>query len=724
MENKIPNFQHIGVVPPLKVNMARAKINHGYGMELLESRVLLSGFSTVASFSGANGANPYSSLVMDGSGNLYGTTSAGGANGDGEIFEIAKGTSIITVLHSFDGADGQSPRDGLLIDSHGNLFGTTFTGGANNIGSIFEYSTSSSTFTSLYSFVTPADAVNTAQPYSGLIMDGNGDLFGTTKNGGVDGHGSIFELAKSGSGYASADTLLYSFTGNNDGKNPYGALVMDGSGDLFGAARAGGADSDGVIFELAAGATATTTLYTFTGNTDGREPDSTLFMDRSGDLIGTAEQGGANARGDLFELTKTGSSYSTNLTTLYSFSSNTDGQYPWGGPIIDSKGDIFGTLETSGANADGGVWELPAGATTVTDLHEFSGVGTDGANPYDALFMDPQGDLWGTTKSGGTSNDGTIFEISSSTQLAFAAQPSGTTAGTLPTINIDVEDQYGNLITTDTSNVTLAVHNGPGSLAGTVTVAAVNGVATFSSAALDTPGNYTLTAADGSDASATSSSFTVTPAPAAHLAFAVEPGNVDAGVADSPSIVVDVENQFGGIVTTDSSTVTLSVASGPGSLTGAVAVAASNGVATFSNVKIDAAGAYTLTASDGSLTHATSTGFTINPAAASQVVFTQQPSSVFAGSSISPAVAVAVAVEDQYGNLVTSGSSDVVISKATGPGILSGTLSAFTSAGVATFGNLSANAVGTYLLTASDGSLTHATSGSFTISAASSAKLL
>ena len=141
-----------------------------------------------------------------------------------------------------------------------------------------------------------------------------------------------------------------------------------------------------------------------------------------------------------------------------------------------------------------------------------------------------------------------------------------------PSITVEVEDQFGNLVTTDSSTVTLAVASGPGSLNGTVTVAASGGIATFGNVKLNTAGNYTLTASDGALNGATSTSFTVSPAAASKVVYGVQPSNVTAGVADSPSIVVDVEDPFGNIVTTDSSNVTLAVASGPGSLSGTLTV--------------------------------------------------------------------------------------------------------------------------------------------------------
>ena len=235
-----------------------------------------------------------------------------------------------------------------------------------------------------------------------------------------------------------------------------------------------------------------------------------------------------------------------------------------------------------------------------------------------------------------------------------------------PSIVVDVEDQFGNIVTTDSSSVTLAVATGPGSASGTLTVAAASGVATFSNVKLNTAGNYTLTASDGALTTATSNSFTVSATAPPKLVYGVQPSNVTAGVADSPSIVVDVEDQFGNVVTTDSSSVTLAVASGPGSASGTLTVAASSGVATFSNVKLDTAGNYTLTASDGGLTTATSNSFTVSAAIRSKVVYSVQPSNVTAGVADSPSIVVDV--EDQFGNIVASDSSNVTLAVATGPG--------------------------------------------------------
>ena len=708
--------------------------------------MLLSGYSQLATFTGANGSDPYSKPAVDSSGNLYGTTSTGGANNDGTVWELAAGSSTITTLYNFSGAaDGSDPMSGPKLVGN-TLYGTTFAGGAEGSGTIYDYNIATSTFTELYQFPTvlvnglPADY----EPYSGVTFDASGNIWGTTKIGGTAGHGAIYELASNGSGgFATAAQIVYSFSGEADGKNPYGGLLYY-NGNFYGTARQGGnlnatlgVTGSGTIYEYTPGATSVNVLYTFlgdpnsTGKPDGREPDSGLVMDANGDLFGTTQSGGSSGNlGELFELPRVGNGYASAPTILIAFTGNSGadpGQFPWGAPIIDSVGDIFGTTETGGGpSGQGDVWELPVGATAITILHSFTGgtAGQDGAQPQVGLRMDSNGDLFGTTTGGntvGVSNPGTIFEITSSTQLVYTSQPVSTTAGVLPSFTVDVEDQYGNIDTSDNSTVTLSVHSGPGLLSGNVSVQAVNGVATFSNVSLDTAGTYSLNATDGTDSAATSGSFTISPAAASQVVFNQQPSSVTAGIAISPAMTVDVEDHFGNIVTAGPSNVTLSVHSGPGTLSGTVTVGTSSGVATFSNVLIDTAGSYTLTASDGSLTAANSSSFTVSAAAAAKLAYFTEPSDVATGAIISPAVVVDV--EDAFGNIVTGNSSNVSLAIHTGSGSLSGTTTVAASQGVATFSNVIVNSPGTYTLAATDGSLTSAISSSFTVSNGTASQL-
>ena len=253
-----------------------------------------------------------------------------------------------------------------------------------------------------------------------LIADANGDLFGTTKFSLYDS-GTVFEIAKTAGGYASAPTTLVSFN-VSDGRQPEAGLIADSHGDLFGTtARGGGANGtvgNGTVFEIAktAGgyASAPTTLVRFNA-TDGDFPTGSLLADVHGDLFGTTEGGGATGDGIVFEIVKTPTGYASNPTTLVSFN-DADGSSPDGGLLADAHGDLFGTTELGGANDDGTVFEIKktaAGyASTPTTLVSFNSA--DGASPLSGLIADADGDLFGTTSAGGANNDGTVFEMTNS----------------------------------------------------------------------------------------------------------------------------------------------------------------------------------------------------------------------------------------------------------------------------------------------------------------------
>ena len=370
-------------------------------LEQLESRVTpSSGISTLGIFTGANGEYPRAGMIMDSGGNLYGTTDQGGASGDGTIFEVAKATSTITTLASFNGANGASPEGTLIMDTSGNLYGTTGGGGASgmNDGTVFELVKGSGTITTLASF----NGANGVSPSAGLIMDSNGNLYGTTVEGGAYGtpygDGTVFEVVKG----SSTITTLASFNGSN-GSDPHAGLVMDSGGNLYGTTYEGGADNDGSVFEVAKGSGTITTMASFNG-TDGANPVAALIMDSSGNLYGTTYR----AEATVFELAKG----SGTITTLASFNIRTGGD-PEAGLIMDSGGNLYGTTEQGGpsSNGYGTVFELAKGSGTITTLASFNGA--NGGSPESALIMDTSGNLYGTTASGGTNNEGegTVFEL-------------------------------------------------------------------------------------------------------------------------------------------------------------------------------------------------------------------------------------------------------------------------------------------------------------------------
>ncbi len=252
-------------------------------LEQLESRLTPS-LSTLATFGAPYGAFLKSGVIMDSSGNLYGTASSGGGSNDGTVFEVAPGSGKLTTLASFNGTNGYDPNVALVMDSAGNLYGTA-VGGAFGDGTVFELAHGSGSLTTLASF----NGTDGAGWCTGLIVDGIGNLYGTTYVGGASGDGTVFELAH-GSG---AITALASFNGT-DGQYPDGSLIRDNSGKLYGTTFQGGASGDGTVFELAQGSGTITTLASFNG-TNGANPVTGLIRDSSGNLYGTTDTGGGSS---------------------------------------------------------------------------------------------------------------------------------------------------------------------------------------------------------------------------------------------------------------------------------------------------------------------------------------------------------------------------------------------------------------------------------------------
>ncbi|WP_027573953.1 S-layer family protein [Bradyrhizobium sp. WSM1743] len=276
----------------------------GYGsvIELVRSGGSFTG-TTIATFNGTNGNGPQGKLIGDASGNLFGVTAAGGNSNKGTLFEIAKSGSTYSgpiVLASFSGINGNEPSaGGLVMDAAGDLFGTTTSGGANGDGTIFELAKSSGAITTLYSF---AGTNGLGAFDSGLIMDAAGDLFGMTAQAVNGGGTAVVELAKTASGYSTTLTTLAYLT---DGAGPRGNLVMDSAGNLFGATGGGGANGDGTVFEIvktASGYSNTAITLTSFDLANGAIPTGDLIIDPDGNLIGMTEVGGTNEAGVIFEI--------------------------------------------------------------------------------------------------------------------------------------------------------------------------------------------------------------------------------------------------------------------------------------------------------------------------------------------------------------------------------------------------------------------------------------
>ena len=312
------------------------------------------------------------------------------------------------------------------------------------------------------------------------------------------------------------------------------------------------------------------------------------------------------------------------------------------------------------------------------------------------------------------------------TQLAFAVQPSATTASSVvsPAVQVAIRDAAGNVVTSASGTVTIAIGTNPGggTLAGTVSAAAINGVATFNNLSISTAGvGYTLTATSTGLTSATSVAFDITATSPQTLVFTSAPANTTAGSAFAPTIVVTAKDALGNVATGFTGAVTLAFGTNPGTatLSGTTTVTAVAGVATFSGITIaKAAAGYTLTATATGITATTSGAFTIAPAAASTLSFTTQPTTTSAGATLAPAVVVAAV--DAFGNVATTFNGIISIAIGTNPGgaTLTGTLSAGAVAGVATFSNLSLTTIGVgYTLSASATGLTAGTSAAFDVTA-------
>jgi len=360
------------------------------------------------SFAGSpDGANPYFvAAVIDSKGNLYGTTARGGAHDSGTVFELTP-SGVEKILHSFGAAgDGNTPYSSLIMDTKGNLYGTTAKGGAYGGGTVFEL-TPSRTKKILHSFGAGRDG---SFPYAGLVLDAKRNFYGTTVSGGAHGVGTVFKLTSSGK-----ETILHSFSSNGtDGYNPYDRPVLDAEGNLYGTTFLGGAHHVGTVFKLTPSGKETI-LHSFnnlSATGDGFQPWSELVLDANRNLYGTTTNGGANFGGTVFELTPSGVE-----TILYSFGAMGDGSNPMAGLAFDTKGNLYGTTyEGSGASAYGTVFQLALSGTE-TILHSFNLRSGDGAYPVGGVALDAKGSLYGATLIGGVGNScsgsacGTMFKV-------------------------------------------------------------------------------------------------------------------------------------------------------------------------------------------------------------------------------------------------------------------------------------------------------------------------
>lgn len=366
--------------------------------------------SVVYSFPGgsSNGLTPYSTPAYDTHLNWYVTTMGGGPTSHacptscGTVVKLNPTGTTETVLHVFKGApsDGEYPRGSVFVHENGTVYGTTLAGGTANAGTVFMI-TPAGVESLVHSFTDTPDG---AFPQAGLIRSANGSLYGTTNQGGALGKGTVFKITSDGT-----ETIVHSFAGSpGDGQGPGAGLKQDVQGNLYGTAN-GGKFGAGVIFEITSDGTEKI-LYNFTGGADGANLKGSLQRGTQGNLYGVATNGGstncAAGCGTVFQLAPSG-----RLKVLYSFTGGSDGQNPNGELMLDAQGNFYGTTPgVIGTSNNGAVFKLThTGVLTI--VHSFAGWPGDGATPFGGLMRNNQGVAYGTTSAGGDSNLGTVYAL-------------------------------------------------------------------------------------------------------------------------------------------------------------------------------------------------------------------------------------------------------------------------------------------------------------------------
>jgi uncharacterized repeat protein (TIGR03803 family) len=366
-------------------------------------------YKVLHSFQLADGVDPFNSVTKDSQGNLIGTALTAGPNGAGTVYKLTpKGAFSVLYGFSASGTDAQYPVSDprLVKDSSGNFYGTASGGGQSNNGAIFKVAPDG-TETVLYSFTGGNDG---GSPNGGVLLDGKLDIYGTTTSGGIYGGGTFYELTANGT-----FKVIYAFGAGSDGQDPQAGLYKDPKGNYWGTTAVGGASGNGTVFKITSKGVESV-VYSFTAGNDGYIPESTLIADKQGNLYGTTHYGGVYGGGTVFKITPSGAE-----TTLYSFTGGSDGYTPVGGVVMDTSGNLYGQTFGQGSTNTtcpapgqcGSVYEITPAGTEIT-LHDFA-AGSDGDSPEEGLLLSGSY-LYGTTQSGGGTGCGgygcgTVFEV-------------------------------------------------------------------------------------------------------------------------------------------------------------------------------------------------------------------------------------------------------------------------------------------------------------------------
>jgi uncharacterized repeat protein (TIGR03803 family) len=342
------------------------------------------------------------------------------------IASLAHAANLIT-LASFNGPNGRQPIAGLIADAGGNLYGTTETGGASDSGTVFKIDAATGALTTLASF----NDANGVSPYGDLISDAGGNMYGTTGGGGPGGRGTVFKLTPA----TGSVTTVASFNGAN-GSLPRAGLIAGVDGNLYGTTQHGGVSEFGTVFKLDPATGILTTVALFNGFTHGHWPRASLIADANGNLYGTSD-GGASSRGMIFKLDATTGA----LATLASFD-DASGRSPLAGLIADADGNLYGTTEAGGANNFGTIFKVDPATGALATLTSFDGA--NGSYPSAGLIADAAGNLYGTTQYGGANGRGTVFKLDPATGHLNALASFNDANGSVPFAGL-IADADGNL---------------------------------------------------------------------------------------------------------------------------------------------------------------------------------------------------------------------------------------------------------------------------------------
>ena len=370
--------------------------------------------------SNGDGFSPVAGVILDQSGNIYGTTQWGGSNRGGTAFELIKAEGWAeNILDNFiyNTADPNEPVDSLVLDKAGNLYGTATIGGATTSGAVFELINTNAgwTETTIHSFGLNGDGM---YPYSNVIFDGMGNLYGTTLSS-SNGWGTVFEVTPNANGGWSERVLHQFAPVPYDGYYPIAGLTLDAKGNLFGTTQNGGncpySQGCGTVFELTlkAGVWSEKVIHNFALGGDGLYPSSGVIFDAVGNLYGTTPLGGKGlnyGNGVVYQLRPNADGIWTE-TLLYEFSGGPDGAGPVGGLVSDSAGNLYGTTASGGLYNGGTVFELSpsvGGGWKKRILHNFETKGGTGPQASMVFFG---GNFYGTTIGGGDHLSGTVFEL-------------------------------------------------------------------------------------------------------------------------------------------------------------------------------------------------------------------------------------------------------------------------------------------------------------------------